>query len=378
MKIYLRYLVRQLVLPTLLATVAFSGAVWLSQSLRFVDLIVNKGLPLTTFLYLTTLLFPSLLLVVMPFALFCAVLFAYHRLSSESELVVMRSVGLSNLQLAAPGLALGLVITAIGYLNSLYLMPTAFRDFRDLQFEIKRDFSHLLLQPGVFNSPVPNLTVFVREADDSGELNGILVHDERVPKAPVTMMAEHGMLLQGENGPVFVLENGNRQELAQNGDERVELSLLHFESYTLDLTTATKPRGNRDRKPKELFLNELFHPEDDSLSDDQRQRLITEGHKRLTWPLNALVFAMIGMTVMLIRRHDRRGPWQGMMAAVLAVVIVQALSTSSSSLALREPGLVPLLYLVPLLPIAVCIAMLLRDRPLGHPIRLAGLRPSMP
>ena len=103
MKIYLRYLLLQLLMPALLATVAFSGAVWLSQSLRFVDLIVNKGLPLATFLYLTVLLFPSLLLVILPFALFCAVLFAYHRLTLESELVVMQSVGLSHLQLALPG-----------------------------------------------------------------------------------------------------------------------------------------------------------------------------------------------------------------------------------------------------------------------------------
>ncbi|MGH6913415.1 MAG: LptF/LptG family permease, partial [Geminicoccales bacterium] len=75
MKLYARYLLWQLTLPALLATLAFSGAVWLSQSLRFVDLIVNKGLPITTFLYLTLLLFPSLLLVILPFALFCAVLF---------------------------------------------------------------------------------------------------------------------------------------------------------------------------------------------------------------------------------------------------------------------------------------------------------------
>lgn len=364
MKIYLRYLIWQLVLPTLLATVAFSGAVWLSQSLRFVDLIVNKGLPLTTFLYLTALLLPSLLLVVMPFALFCAVLFAYHRLSSESELVVMKAIGLSNLQLAIPGLILSLIVTAIGYANSLYLMPTAFRDFKDLQFEIRRDFSHLLLQPGIFNAPVPNLTVYVREADDGGELSGILVHDERMPDLPVTMMAEHGMLLQGESGPVFVLENGNRQELARNEQEQVGLSLLHFDSYTLDLTAATTPAGERDRRPKELFLSELFSPDDKGLSDEQRQRLITEGHKRVTWPLNALVFAIVGMTVMLTRRHDRRGPWQGMLVAVLSVVTVQALSTASSSLALREPTLVPLLYLVPLTPIVICGALLLRDRPL--------------
>lgn len=377
MKIYLKYLVLQLVLPALLATVAFSGAVWLSQSLRFVDLIVNKGLPLTTFLYLTVLLLPSLLLVVMPFALFCAVLFAYNRLAVESELVVMKSVGLSNLQLAIPGLLIGLVVTAIGYANSLYLMPTAFRDFKDLQFEIRRDFSHLLLQPGVFNAPVPNLTVYVREAEDDGRLAGILVHDERIPNLPVTMMAEHGIMLQGDNGPVFVLENGNRQELAKGEQGRMDLSVLHFESYTLDLTAATASSGERNnRRPKELFLNELFSPDDQTLDAEQRQRLITEGHKRVAWPLNALVFAMIGMTVMLTRRHDRRGPWRGIMTAVLAVLLVQGLSTASGSLALREASLVPLLYLVPVLPMVVSVALLMGYRLPRLSSRDTGLKPA--
>ena len=90
MKRYRLYLLRQLALPTLLATLAMSGAIWLSQSLRFVDLIVNKGVPATTFGYLTLLLFPSLLLVILPFALFCAALFVYHRLAVESEITVLR------------------------------------------------------------------------------------------------------------------------------------------------------------------------------------------------------------------------------------------------------------------------------------------------
>ena len=231
-----------------------------------------------------------------------------------------------------------------------------------MQFEIRRDFSHLLLQPGIFNAPVPNLTVYVRAAEEGGKLAGILVHDERIRDLPITMMAEHGILLQGENGPVFVLENGNRQELKRGASGEADLSLLHFESYTLDLTAATTPKGERNRRPKEMYLGELFSPDDETLSDEQRQRLITEGHKRVTWPLNALVFAVIGMTVMLTRRHDRRGPWQGILTAVVAVVIVQALSTASSSLALRQPTLVPLLYVVPLLPIMVSAALLLGYR----------------
>jgi lipopolysaccharide export system permease protein len=360
MKIYLRYLIWQLILPALIATLAFSGAVWLSQSLRFVDLIVNKGLPLTTFLYLTALLFPSLLMVVMPFALFCGVLFAYHRLTIESELTVMQAVGLSNPQLAAPGLILGLVVTSIGYANSLYLMPAAFRGFKDLQYEVSRDFSHLLLQPGVFNAPAPDLTVYVREAVEDGKLAGIVVHDERDRKLPTTMMAESGVLLQGESGPLFVLEKGNRQEMNLNDPEARELSVLHFDSYTLDLAAAASPPEDRSRKPKELFINELFHPADPTLSEEERRELWVEGHKRLAWPLNALAFATIGLAALLIRKHDRQGPWRGMMTAVAVVIVAQALSAASFSIAERNPALAPLLYLTPLAPIAAGGFLLLR------------------
>jgi hypothetical protein len=162
MKLYLLYLLRQLALPTMFATLALSGAIWLSQSLRFVDLIVNKGIPATTFVYLTVLLFPSLLLVILPFALFCAVLFVYQRLTVESELTALKAVGLSNLQIAAPCLLLAIIVTLICYAISLYFMPLAFRSFRDLQQQVEREFSYLLLQPGVFNTPARDLTVYVR------------------------------------------------------------------------------------------------------------------------------------------------------------------------------------------------------------------------
>ena len=362
MKIYLRYLVWQLILPAAIATLAFSGAVWLSQSLRFVDLIVNKGLPLATFLYLTALLFPSLLLVVMPFALFCGVLFAYHRLSIESELVVMQASGLGNMQLAAPGLLLGLLVTAIGYVNSLYVMPTAFRSFKDLQYEVSRDFSHLLLEPGVFNAPIPDLTVYVRAAEEDGRLAGIVVHDERDRALPITMMAEHGVLVQSENGPLIVLENGNRQEMDLGDPSARELSVLHFASYTLDLAATARPPEDRDRKPKELYIHELFDPAEPGLSDERRRELMVEGHKRLAWPLNAFAFAAIGVTILLTRRHDRQGPWRGMMIAVGAVIAVQALATASGSIAERTPAMLPLLYVVPLTPILVSVFLLLGGR----------------
>lgn len=362
MKLYARYLLWQLALPTLLATLAFSGAVWLSQSLRFVDLIVNKGLPVTTFLYLTLLLFPSLLLVILPFALFCAVLYVYHRLSLESELTVMKASGLSNLQIAAPCLALAGTVTALGYALALYVMPLTYEGFRELQYEVRRDLSHVLLQPGVFNTPVEDVTVFVRDHEEDGSLSGILVHDDRNKRLPVTMMAEQGFLVQGANGPLFVLQRGSRQELDTRAVRESGASILRFGRYTLDLASAAGRPDDRSRKPKELYLHELLDPQDE-MSEVYRRELIAEGHRRLTWPLNALVFALVGLACLLPREYSRHGPWRSILLAVVGAAAVQAASVVAGSLASRSIALIPLMYAAPLVPAIACIALLLGDRP---------------
>lgn len=361
MKLYLLYLLRQLALPTVLATLALSGAIWLSQSLRFVDLIVNKGVPATTFGYLTLLLFPSLLLVILPFALFCAVLFVYHRLAVESEITVLRAVGLSNLQIAAPCLLLAVVVTLIAYAISLYFMPLAFRSFRDLQYRIEQDLSYLLLQPGVFNSPTPGLTVYVRDHREDGSLAGIVVHDERQRKLPVTMMAEEGALVLGDDGPLFIMERGNRQELDAKEADNPSLSILHFERYTLDLAANASPPGERSPKPKEQYVHELLDPPI-SLSEARRNGRIAEAHKRLTWPLNALVFALIGLAALLSRDFDRRGPWQSLLIATAGVVLVQGLNIAIGSLAERHLALIPLLYAATIGPGVIGFAVIVGHR----------------
>src|SRR5271163_1725190 len=101
-----RYILRQCFGVMIFVTAALSAAVWLAQSLRLIDLIVNRGLSVDVFLYLAMLILPRFLDIVLPIGVFIAVLFTFDRLTTESELVVMRSVGLSHLALAKPVLVL--------------------------------------------------------------------------------------------------------------------------------------------------------------------------------------------------------------------------------------------------------------------------------
>src|SRR5215471_8433570 len=97
-----RYILRQCLSVMIFVTGALTAAVWLAQSLKLVDLIVNRGLSAEVFLYLAVLILPRFLDIVLPIGAFIAVLFVFNKLTTESELVVMRSAGMSPMALAKP------------------------------------------------------------------------------------------------------------------------------------------------------------------------------------------------------------------------------------------------------------------------------------
>lgn len=358
MQRYGRYILRQLVGPFFFITLGLSAVVWLTQSLRFVDLIVNKGLSIDTFLHLTLLLLPSFLSIVTPLALFCAVLFTYNRLIMDSELVSLSATGLSPTQLATPALVLAGIVALLGYSMTLYFVPASYRDFKDRQFLIRSDYSGILLQEEVFTTLVDNVTVYVRARESDGELLGLLVHDSRDPERPVTMMAERGRLVTSRTGPRFVLANGNRQQI---GKESGELSLLYFDRYTLDLGAIAANPGNRWREAHERFLPELLDPGDSP--DDQRNRdkFWAEAHQRIVSPLYNISLVCLALGLLLSGEFNRRGQWQRLGAAILAAFVFEAVGLGLVNLTAKVPALGPLMYLNVLFAIGAGLYLLIRS-----------------
>src|SRR4030081_2174940 len=208
-----RYIFRQLFWALVAVTCGLTALIWLTQSLRFVELVVNRGLSLLVFMRLTGLLIPSFIAVILPITTFVVILFVYQRLAGDREITVMRAAGLSAWALARPALAVALLATAAGYWLNLSVVPATFKSFRDYQWEIRNKVTAFLLQEGVFTSISEKLVVYVRGRSPDGSLRGILVDDARDPTVHATILAESGQLLEGRSGPRVLLLNGSRQEI---------------------------------------------------------------------------------------------------------------------------------------------------------------------
>lgn len=354
------YTFRQLLWWTILVSTTLTCIVWLTQSLRFVEMIVNRGLSVTTFIMFTMLLLPTFLSLIGPIALFAATILTYNKMTADSELVVQSASGLSPLTIGRPAIVMALMMTAFGYLNSLYLVPASFREFKDLQRAFRTEFSSVLLQEGIFNPVAEGITVFIRERSSAGELYGLIIHDERTPDKPVTMMAERGAIVDSRSGPRIFLVNGNRQEV---GEKDGRLSLLYFDQYTFDLSGVQESEENYWREPRERFIHELFFPADQAGKIYNFRKLRMEGLFRLASPPLYLAFALVGLAFILAGSFNRRGQLLRVVAAVAIVVGIQVFVLSMKSLGEKVPEVEYLLYLTPGAVIGVFAYVLAFSRP---------------
>lgn len=344
-KHYIKYILSHIAWPTLLITASLTSIIWLTRALRYIDFIVNRGLSIGDFMYITILLVPSLLMLLLPISLFIAVLFAYNKLSSDSELVVMTSAGISRGQLALPTAIFSSFIMAVVFLISLEVLPAANRNFQDMKVFIQNNYASILLQEEVFNNPADGLTVFVRERDDTGNLGGILVHDSR-SGTQLTLMAKTGQLVNTPDGPRFYLQGGLRQEM-RNG----KISWLRFDAYTLDITLYTGSKTSRRLGPDEMGVTQLMHAakDDATYNEKQRKEFYAEAHKRLSWPLYCVAVSLLALAVFLGGQHQRRGKWKRVAVASGVIAGALALSVTSNNMIQKSPNLAPLAYAFPVM-----------------------------
>ena len=363
-----RYILRQCFGVMIFVTAALSAAIWLAQSLRLIDLIVNRGLSIEVFLYLALLILPRFLDIVLPIGVFIAVLFTFNRLAAESELVVMRSAGLSHLALAKPVLILAGIAFLILMSLSAYFLPASNRAFKDLQFEIRNRFVSSLLQEGTFTTIADKLTIYIRSRDEQGEVFGLLINDNREPHRPVTILAERGVFADMSGGSRIVMVNGNRQQFVP---ETHKLSRLTFDRYTLDLDSLHDAPIVRFREAQERFLGELFFPSSEA---DLALRLgfMVEAHQRILIPLSALSFSLIPLACLLPGEFNRRGQLKRALLAIVIAFLFELLDIGVNDLASRSVAAIPLMYATNLLPFILGLGILMRGN-----IRLGLRRPRV-
>lgn len=345
-----RYILSQLLGPFGFFALVFTGILWLTQSLRFLDTVVSNGQKAIVFLEFSSLVFPNVMIFVIPLAVFSASLYTLNRLYVESELVVLLMSGQSPWALARPMLVFGL-LGAVGLLViTFYLYPVSATRLGDRLQEVRQEFTNSLIVEGRFVHPTTSVTLYIRDTNNAGEMAGIFIHDARDQNNPVTYSAKRAVLVADDEVSRIVMFDGAIQQLDTNTES---LDTVSFDRFAYDLNSFIAAKTARVRRPREYFFHEGIDPSPDLLTENRtRGEFVSEAHDKLAAPLLTLTLPLIALGAILSGSFRRNGFGLRMSMGVGALVILQALAVAAKSRVEASPDLWMLAYTPMLISVA--------------------------
>jgi len=298
-----RYLLRQLVGPTLLAIAALSALIMLSTVLGDLDVIGQGQSPLIL-IKISLLAMPQLISLVLPVALFVAALIVLNRLHTEQEIVVCFASGMSIWKVISPALRTAVVFTVIALFLNLWLAPLADRAMRNEMFRIRTDLAASMIHVGQFNSPAAGLTVYAQDVDQGGAFHNVLLFQEKEGGGDSTFIAARGKMAKHGGKPVLVLRDGSNQEFSAAG----VLNYTKFDEETVDLAPFLLSDEIITYKIADRYLHELLFPDmTQKWERKNRKALLAEAHGRLSAPLYNIAFVAMALAAVIGGPFSRLG-----------------------------------------------------------------------
>ena len=340
-----KYIFRTTLASFAVVLVSLTGVIWITQALRGIDLMTSQGQTIVTFLGITSLVIPALVLIIAPIALMIAVSHTLNKLATDSEIIVMNAAGFSPFRLFRPFVYATCVVAIMVAFIAAYLAPDGMRRIKQWDADITADVLTNVLQPGRFAQLDQNLTIRIRERLPGGVLSGIFVDDRRDPNERVSIVADHGTVLKNEGGSFLILEDGNLERFEVG---KRDPALVAFARYAFDMSKFSQGHdvtlGIRERYLWEL----LDPPADDPIYLQIPGQFRAELHDRFMSPIYPFAFAALTFAFLGTPRTTRQSRNFSIGCSILAVFGLRMAGFACSVMTVKSP-LAPIIQYLMLL-----------------------------
>ena len=295
-KILIRYIFLEITLPFCLSLLIFTCILFTARILELIDLVISRGVSI---LHISKMLFfvlPSFLEVTVPMALLLAILWGFGRLSTDREVIALKSCGISLSQMAVPLSLLTVVLLGISFFLTLSVRPWSNAGLDRVFYDVSKTRATAGLREKTFNSEFLGLVIYAEEIEPPGTvLKGIMIADSRTPHRKDTIFAHNGLIVPSAEGNLLTLRLNkgtvHSRQQAEKGHQTT-----HFSVYdvTLDTAALLAHVSAPNHSPKDMTIAELLHLLSQSQeASSQYNKALVEFHRRLALPFACVVFSLI-------------------------------------------------------------------------------------
>lgn len=365
MKVVERYIMRRafaLFMGTLLWTLAI---VWTTQVLARIDLVTDSGQSALSFFQLASLILPSIIPIVVPFALVVAVAQTLSTMNADSELVVLSAAGASRLTVVRPVILLAVAAGILCFVVHNGIDPYARQKNRELIASARADFLSLIIQEGTFRKVADGLFVQIGERFPDGRLGGIFVADSRQENVDLIYYAKSGSIIDHNAKKVLLMNDGVVHRKVPSGD----VSVIRFTSYAFDLSAFTSAAAGKSLLPKDQTTLYLLSPDpDDALYKQLPYSYWSELNNRFSEWMFPIAFALIALAVAGDAKSHREARIHPLITSIVICLAVRWLAYFAEGESKSDPAFGYLMYGIPLITSFVAIMFIRAQKTMELPM----------
>lgn len=359
MKILTRYILKEMIGPTALGFGFYTFILMMQQLFVFAGMIVRRSLPFSTVVQLLYLSLDSIIVLSLPMALLFGILIAVGRLSSDSEIIVMRALGISIRAIYRPVFIFSFLMFLLNFYLMNVVLPKGNTRLMALRAEITTSSIEKEIRPRIFYDEYENVMIYVNDIDPhTGQWKGVFVADSRPEEMPGTpamtpaqvtqaaaaeRAADSGApsLGQRTSQKIILAERGNLSILPNKQvwlnlydaethfwdprrPDRYDVNSNKFQRMRLPDRGVTAVSGAVPRSLREMNLRELFE-----------QARIARGHDPVTWnlahveiqkkfsiPFACLVFGILGLPLGITNRRGGKSSGFSLSVAIILIYYI--------------------------------------------------------
>jgi lipopolysaccharide export system permease protein len=335
-----RYVLREVVTPFLFGIGVFTFILLTARMLKLVELVVNRGVPFLQIAKLFAYILPTFLEVTVPMALLLAVLLSVGRLSADSEIVALKTSGISLYQMVVPVLLFTSAVCVLSFLLGAYARPWGNSGLKASLYEIAKTRASAGLRERVFNDDFAGLVIYVEHVRPPGDqLEGILIADSRDPNQRNTVTAKRGFLVGNEatHSVTLRLLDGNIHTFTPD-EQSYQKTDFSVYDVTLNLAVALARFSRHEKDAQEMTIGELRAAIAARTAAGQPANTeLVELHRKFSLPFACLVFGLVAVPLGLqpVRAVRSRG-----FSVSLALIFLYYLLLTAGQ-AMAEKGSLP-------------------------------------
>ena len=297
-------------------------ALLLERMVQLMDLVVAKGGPFFIILKMLANLIPHYLGIAIPAAFFVGTLLAVSRLSGDSELDAIHSMGVGLRRMLIPLMGLAVVLAICSAIIIGLLQPYTRYAYKALVYTVQNTAWDSALERATFFTGLGDMAVMVDNISDAGhKLYGIFLYQTKPDGSINVMAAEQGQLYRSRTTEfrlILHLMNGTSIQSDASG-EHPNVVTWGESSLPLDLANGTLTFRGRGVTPSELTLFELWQIRDQPPPGVTRAKVDAEISDRLVRIVSVMFLPLLAMPLGIVSRRARRSV--GLVAGIVLLIL---------------------------------------------------------